>query len=137
MADKAPKGKSVLGTLPASRPERLGAPRSRATKRAPAKPAAPTRRAARNGAAAKPRAVRRTPGEPKLAAKQRPRAVRPASPPLHTQRSTPPPEPLGAPKGTELVTTAIRATGELAQIGFVLGGKALKRTLDRLPRPGS
>ena len=114
MAEKPPKGKSVLGTLPAARPVRLGAPR--------------------NGA----RAVKRKPGAPKLAAKQRPRAVRPASPPLQVQRiKAPPPQPLAVPRGTELVTTAIRATGELAQIGFVLGGKALKRTLDRLPRPGS
>ena len=121
MAEKVPKGKSVLGTLPATRPERLGAPRPRAAKRA-----------------AKPRAVRRTPAEPKRAAKQRPRAVRPASPPLeHTHAIQPPPPPLAAPKGTELVTTAIRATGELAQIGFVLGGKALKRAVGRVPRPGS
>jgi hypothetical protein len=108
MAEKPPKGKSVLGTLPAARPERLGAPR--------------------NGA----RAVKRKPTSPKLAARQRPRAVRPASPPLHVDRiKAPPPQPLGPPKGTELVTTAIRATGELAQIGFVLGGRALKRALRR------
>src|SRR5215218_6198929 len=112
MAEKAPKGKSVLGTLPATRPERIGAPRTGA------------------------RAVKRKPRAPKLAAKQRPRAVRPASPPLNTpRRMKPPPQPLGAPTGTELVTTAIRATGELAQIGFVLGGKALKRAVDRIPRP--
>jgi hypothetical protein len=113
MADKVPKGKSVLGTLPAKRPARLGAPR--------------------NGTAA----AKRKPAAPKLAAKQRPRAVRPASPPLQAHRLKPPPRPLGAPTGAELVTTAIRATGELAQIGFVLGGKALKRAVDRLPRPGS
>jgi hypothetical protein len=108
MADKAPKGKSVLGTLPPTRPERLGAPR--------------------NGT----RAVKRKPGAPKLAAKQRPKAVRPASPPLRTpQRVKPPPQPLGPPKGTELVTTAIRATGELAQIGFTLGGRAVKRMIRR------
>jgi hypothetical protein len=108
MTEKTPKGKSVLGTLPATRPERLGAPRGSA------------------------RAVKRKPGAPKLAAKQRPKAVRPASPPLHvTQRVKPPPEPIGPPKGTELVTTAIRATGELAQIGFVLGGKALKQMIHR------
>jgi hypothetical protein len=101
MAEKAPKGKSVLGTLPAKRPARIGAPRS----------------------------------GPRPAPK--PRAVRPASPPLQTRRIKPPPQPLGAPKGTELVTTAIRATGELAQIGFVLGGKAIKRAVDRLPHRGS
>jgi len=117
MADKAPKAKAkasakekgVLGTLPAARPPRLGAPRHQAVKRAPARPRA---------AAEKPLAVRSA--APKL---------RPQQPPA------PPPQPLGAPKGAELVTTAIRATGELAQFGFVVGGQALKRTIRRLPRP--
>lgn len=117
MADKAPKAKAkasakekgVLGTLPAARPPRLGAPRHEAVKRAPAR----TR-----GAAAKPRAVRS------------------AAPELRPHRTpAPPPRPLGAPKGAELVTTAIRATGELAHIGVVVGGQALKRTIRRLPRP--
>jgi hypothetical protein len=39
------------------------------------------------------------------------------------------------PKGTELVTTAVQATGELAKIGLTLGGQALKRAVDRLPKP--
>ena len=47
----------------------------------------------------------------------------------------PPPKPIGAPTGTELVTTTIRAAGELAQIGFTVGGQVLKRTIDRIPRP--
>jgi hypothetical protein len=126
MADKAakPKGKakreppSVLGTLPASRPERIGRPRGSKPKPRAAKPAK-AKPASRNGAAAKPA------------------AVRPASPPLRVRRVTddPPPKPLPAPTGTELVTTSIRAAGELAQIGFTLGGRALKRAVDRLPRP--
>ena len=49
------------------------------------------------------------------------------------------PEPLepGAtpPSGTELVTTAVQAAGELAQIGLKLSGRALKRAVDRLPKP--
>jgi hypothetical protein len=123
MADKASKPKarakreapSVLGTLPASRPERIGKPR--------AKPA-PKRRAK-----AKPKPIAR--------AKAKPAAVRPGSPPLRVRRVTdaPPPKPLPAPTGTELVTTTIRAAGELAQIGFTLGGQALKRAVDRIPRP--
>ena len=68
--------------------------------------------------------------------KAKPRAVRAAAPELTPHRAAdPPPAPLGVPKGRELVVTTIRATGELAQIGLVVGGKALKRTLDRLPRP--
>jgi hypothetical protein len=122
MAEKAskPKGKakreppSVLGTLPASRPERIGRPRA---SKAKAKP--------RPKAKAKPRA------------RAKPEAVSPGSPPLRVRRVTdaPPPKPLAAPTGTELVTTTIRAAGELAQIGFTLGGQALKRAVDRIPRP--
>jgi hypothetical protein len=115
MAEKPPKRKTnakrgadgVLGTLPASRPERIGRPR------APVKPA------------------------PRPAAKRRPVAVTPGCPPLRVSRATdaPPPVPLGAPKGTELVSTSIRAAGELAQIGFVVGGRLLKRTMNRIPHP--
>jgi hypothetical protein len=120
MAEKASKPKakakrespSVLGTLPASRPERIGKPR------------------------AKPAAKRRAKAKAKPRAKAKPAAVRPASPPLRVRRVTdaPPPKPFAAPTGTELVTTTIRAAGELAQIGFTLGGQALKRAVDRIPR---
>ena len=124
MAEKAAKPKAkakrelgVLGTLPAKRPERLGRPRARAAKpraakRAPAKPATARRAAAPQGGRAPP-PPRSTP----------PRATKP------------PPRPLGAPTGTELVTTTIRAAGELAQIGLTLGGQVLKRAVDRIPRP--
>jgi len=33
------------------------------------------------------------------------------------------------------VETAIQAAGELAQIGFTLGARALRGALSRLPRP--
>ena len=39
------------------------------------------------------------------------------------------------PSGTELVTTAIQAAGELAQIGLTVGGQVLKRAVKRLPKP--
>jgi hypothetical protein len=124
MAEKAakPKGKAkrepsgVLGTLPASRPERIGRPR-----------------------AVKPKVKQRPKAKAKAKAKAelKPAAVTPGSPPLRVRRVTdaPPPKPLPAPTGTELVTTTIRAAGELAQIGFTLGGQALKRAVDRFPRP--
>jgi hypothetical protein len=117
MVEKAPGRKAkakatasgVLGTLPASRPERIGGPRGGAAK-----------------AAAKPKAK----------ASNGPQAVTPGSSALRAKRpAEPPPKPLGAPKGTELVTTTIRAAGELAHIGFTLGGHALKRAVDRIPRP--
>jgi hypothetical protein len=144
MADKASKRKakprSVLGALPSSRPDRIGTPRTtaratttgtrgatvsasastRSSKPAAKRKRAPAKRAAANGSA-----------------QHGPAAVRPGSPPLETHRaaSAPPPKPIGAPKGTELVTTSIRAAGELAQIGFMVGGQVLKRAVDRIPRP--
>jgi hypothetical protein len=39
------------------------------------------------------------------------------------------------PTGTELVTTAIQATAELAQIGLTIAGQIVRRALGRLPRP--
>jgi hypothetical protein len=105
------KQESVLGSLPTTRPERLGRPR-------------------RDGAAAraKPRAARTDP---------KPAAVTAGCPPLERPKTAqpPPPRPIGAPSGTELVTTAIQATGELARIGLTVGGQMLKRAVDRLPRP--
>jgi hypothetical protein len=114
MADKAPKRKpnakrspdGVLGTLPKSRPERIGKPRAATQARASAQRAA------------------------------KPAAVTPACAQLRPTHTTdPPPKPIGAPRGTELVTTTIRAAGELAHVGLVVGGQIVKRTIDRLPRP--
>ena len=97
MAEKPLKDKSVLGTLPQTRPQRLGAPRH----------------------TEKPE---RTP---------KPRAVTPGAAELECKHEAPPPRALEPPRGTELVSTAVRATGELAQIGVMLGGRALKRALRR------
>ena len=51
----------------------------------------------------------------------------------------PPPEPderpSGPPRGTEIVTTAVQAAGELAQIGATVGSQLLKRAARRIPRP--
>jgi hypothetical protein len=59
--------------------------------------------------------------------------VRPAPPP------PPPPQserrPAGPPSGSELVTTAIQAVGEIAQIGVTVGGQVLRRAARRFPRP--
>jgi hypothetical protein len=69
--------------------------------------------------------------------RRRPQPVRPGSPPLgqKERRDAPPPPNGGGPRGTELVTTAIQAAGELAQIGITVGSQLLKRTLERLPKP--
>jgi hypothetical protein len=117
MADKGAKKKkrqkaaqpSVLGSLPGERPQRLGGRREAPAPRPRPKPAPPPRRPA----AASP-APRRRPAPPP-----------PPRPPRH----------VSPPRGTELVTTAIQAAGELAQIGLTVGGQVIKRAVDRLPRP--
>jgi transcription termination factor Rho len=66
-----------------------------------------------------------------------PRAVRAGSPSLEQperREPAPPPSNGGVPRGTELVTTAIQAAGELTKIGITVGSQIVKRTLDRLPR---
>jgi hypothetical protein len=154
--DKAKPSKSVMGNLPATRPTRMARQRdgdpvsadsaparagtkakpksaaktkpTRATPKATGKPATPAKRkaatATSTGSAQKPRAVRS--GSPSLAAaKKKSEKSRPP-------RRKPAPEP---PKGAELVTTAVQATGELAKIGLTLGGQAIKRAAKRLPKP--
>jgi hypothetical protein len=149
MAEKLSKQKakskrepeSVLGSLPATRPERLGRPRAGATATVAAKPrrpkattaAPPTKTASVR--APRPKVVRTATA---ATAAPGPAAVSPGCPQLEGHARTDPPAeavPIGAPRGTELVTTAIRATGELAQIGFSVGGRALKRAVTRLPHP--
>jgi hypothetical protein len=126
MAHKGSNGKAkppdVLSSLPSTRPRRLGAPRSKAAKRVAA-PSTTT-------------AAGRRPAPAKRARAEGPVAVSAGCPPLESPgRREPPPDPIGRPKGAELVTTAIQATGELARIGLTVGGRVLKRAVDRLSRP--
>jgi hypothetical protein len=144
MADKGSKTKarpkreqqSVLGSLPSTRPERLGRPRevtiakvqTMGPRPAKARPKRTRAAAPKPATPAKSRATRELPHGPA--------AVTAGSPPLErAHASEPPPKPIGPPKGTEIVTTAIQATGELARIGLTVGGQVLKRAVDRLPRP--
>jgi hypothetical protein len=125
MARKGSNGKakppSVLASLPSTRPQRLGGPRPQARK-----PAATSHSTAAG----------RRPAPPKRERAEGPVAVSAGCPPLETHgRREPPPDPIGPPKGAQMVTTAIQATGELARIGLTVGGQVLKRAVDRLPRP--
>jgi hypothetical protein len=110
---------SVLGNLPSTRPTRLGGERRAATTRT-TKPKAT--------AAAKPKSA----AKPKLKAapKAKPQPARTGAPPAGWQV---PGEGDSRRDGgpAELVTTAVHAAGELAQIG----GRLLKRAAGRLPRP--
>jgi hypothetical protein len=153
--NKGKPSKSVMGNLPSTRPTRMarrrdGEPAANGT--TAAEPAAAKRKAtatakarpksAPKAAAAKPGPKART--RPKAVSEAtpkstKPRAVRSGSPSLVTAKKrskAPRREPAAAPpKGAELVTTAVQATGELAKIGLTLGGQALKRAVDRIPKP--
>jgi hypothetical protein len=133
--------REVLSSLPRTRPVR------RSSKRDGAKPAAADpATSAKNvtsakKAAAKPKAAAAKPkrkttasaAKPKAAvAKPKPKPAEPVAPPAGWETDA------GAartPGGTEIVTTAVKAIGELAQIGVAVGGQAVKSVLSRLPRP--
>ena len=147
MADKSSKPKkskktakaqpSVLGSLPATRPDRFGRREPQST---PKSGSTTTPKAAANPSAAaqksNARTTKRNAAKPRATNAQK---AAPAQPQPRTRPVTPPPPPpprsSGPPSGPQLVTTAIQAVGELAQIGASVGGQVLKRAARRLPRP--
>ena len=166
-ADKATAQAGVLGSLPATRPERIGATRRASTNaeratttttpqatnaeraaasKAPATnaervKAKPAKAAKAKPAKAKPAATKAKPSKP---AAVKPAKVKPV------RRIVPGPEPVAKPgptpseagegrasgpaRGAEIVTTAVQAAGELAQIGATVGGQLLRRAARRIPR---
>jgi hypothetical protein len=152
-AQTAPKpAASKPAKAASSKPAAGGSSYPRAAKPAkkkPAKPAATRRKAAaprtfeptEAAEAAAGRADERAAG---VTAEPRPRPVREGAPGMGT---SPPAAarddaPRGAesrergrPSGVELVSTAVQAAGELTQIGLTIGGRIIKRAVDRLPKP--
>jgi hypothetical protein len=131
-AAKASPDASVMGALPSHRPTRLGGERRGEATTAKA--------AATKAPATKPKAAATKP----KAAATKPKAAKPKKA-RHVQQ---PPRTEAPPAGwqtpgegnrhrdggpVELVTTAVQAAGELAQIGFTVGGQILRRAASRLP----
>ena len=115
--------RSVLGSLSSTRPSRIGGER-RGTAR-------------RTAAAATPPAAETKPSAAKPAAKKAAKPKAAKAKVKATKRVVPGPEPVripsGPPSGSEIVTTAVQAAGELAQIGATLGGQFIKRAARRIP----
>src|SRR4051812_8384176 len=139
--DAAASAKAKPKTTASAKPKTTASAKpkakAKAKARASAKPRSPSKITTTEAA---PRTPATPAGEP--AAPRRPRPVRAGAPALaeSTERARSdvhePLEPGAAPpSGTELVTTAVQAAGGLAQIGFKLSGRALKRAVDRLPKP--
>ena len=157
--DKGKPTKSVMGNLPSTRPTRMARrrdgepvsgngeteakPRTKTAAKTARKPTRATPKAVGKPAAKaapKPKATASKPktGATKAASGSKPRAVRSGSPSLDAAKKkprTPRRAPTEPPRGAELVTTAVQATGELAKIGLTLGSQALKRAARRLPKP--
>jgi hypothetical protein len=157
---KAPKRAShpsVLANLPATRPVRLGgtrnagatapkavsasdgaaAPKAASTSTNAAGPKAAAKKAAtqpKAAAGAKRSARQKAAAKPKAAPREAPTPIATATPPRPVPPAEEPRRPSGPPHGTEVVTTAVQAVGELAQIGATLGVQALKRAAGRLSR---
>ena len=130
-AAKADTG--VLGNLPATRPTRLGGDRRGATPRASSRPAAAS--AAKTAAATKPKAVKPKATKPKVRTNAGTAPKPPAAPPKGWQTPDQDGRKSGPPGGAEIVTTAVQAAGEIAQLGLAVGGQILKRAAGRIPRP--
>src|SRR5919197_2742446 len=147
--EAAAKAEVPAPAAPAATESRATEPAKKAGTRT-TKPAAPRRTAKAKPAAAKgrPRATATATEAPApktfdrkaasgRAATRRPRAVSAGAPSLEQperREPAPPPSNGGVPRGTELVTTAIQAAGELTKIGITVGSQIVKRTLERLPR---
>jgi hypothetical protein len=149
--------KGVLAALPSTRPERIGTRRAApapktttatAASQAAARPSATRTAAAKRSttpktstapkvsAAPKAATAPKAAAAPKPPTAARPRPVREGAPGIGTAGSRDQPSPeSGRPSGTELATTAVRAVGEVAQLGITIGGHVLKRVADRLPKP--
>ena len=129
---------------PAARPKPKAAakPRATATRRKAAAPRTfePTPAAETAAGAADERAAG-VPADAPAASEgthSRPRAVREGAPGIGTTtlRDQPPSSSgdRGRPSGPELVTGAVKAAGQVAQIGLAIGGELVKKAVGRLPR---
>jgi hypothetical protein len=110
----------------AAKPKAVAAAKPKAVAAKPAAPRRPTAVAGEPTAPRRPSPVREAKG---------PRPVRSGSPGLDAVPVEERPSTAQPPSGTELVSTVVKAAGEVAQIGLTVGGQILKRAVDRLPKP--
>jgi hypothetical protein len=139
----------VLGALPRRRPHRRSAKRGAApeaangngtrptaTKAAPTATKAASR--ARKRAAAKPAPPATKPARPQApsgATARRPQRLRQPAQPAGVPPSSPGRPAEDQPRGRYVLGTAAQAAAELAEIGLSVSARALRRVVDRLPRP--
>jgi len=122
----------LLGQLPRTRPHRRSANRparkveasgAAAEASGVAAKAPPQDRAKRSKPLAQPAQPRGVPARPRA------RRPAPAKPAAETSAGRPPSAP------APILGTAVQAAAELAEIGVALSARALRRAIERLPRP--
>ncbi len=122
-------------TKPGATNAKAAAAKTKTAARTESSPKAKSAAAKPKTAAAKPTADRPTGGGARLRQPEQPDGTpargpaKPYSPARHSPRDQP------APKGTEILGTAVQAAAELAEIGLSAGARALRRAVSRLPRP--
>jgi hypothetical protein len=148
MPDDTPS--EILGSLPRTRPHRRSEKRGgRAEASAKTKGESPTTGETAAPAGGRPEATSRASKSPKSTSASRARPVAKRQPPRRRTPSEPlrqPEQPSGTPpaprarrpipaSGTELLSTVVQATAELAEIGLSVSARAVRNALGRLPRP--
>ncbi|HEU4977834.1 MAG TPA: hypothetical protein VFT42_02965 [Solirubrobacteraceae bacterium] len=130
--------RDVMSGLPATRPQRRSARRdgARAARTTPADVVA----AAAPAAPAKP-AAKRPPARKATPRKAAPRKAGPRAARTRPPERDVPPAGYATPRpseqdqqGADVLTSAVHAVGELAELGLGIGGRALRGALSRLPR---
>jgi hypothetical protein len=122
MSERSDRPSEVLGALPHRRPnrrseKRAGGARAVAPEQPP--PGAATGKARGKQPTTRPRAGRREQPSPPAGRREQPSPAAQPSPP----------------RGAELVSTAVQAAAELAEIGLSATARAIREAVARLPRP--
>jgi hypothetical protein len=135
------KAKPKSATAAKKKPATAAKAKPKAKPAAKPKPKPKAKAAAKPTTAAKPKAKaapKRTAKRAALkdvSARRKPEPVSSASPGLDEFPKEPPSGPVDPPSGSELLQSAAKAAGEIAQAGITVGREALKSVTKRLPRP--
>ena len=139
-ATEAPKPKAAPKKKPAAAAKAKAAPaKAKSKPKAKAKPAAKPKTATKPKAKAAPKKPRATAAKrtalKEAPSRRKPAAVSQGAPGLDEFPSEPVSGPVDPPSGSELLESAAKAAGEIAQAGITVGREALRSITKRLPRP--
>jgi membrane protein involved in colicin uptake len=132
-AEKPKAKKAAAAKKPAAKPK-AAAPKTKTKAKAKAPAKAKPAAKARPKPKAKPAPARRA-ALKEVPGGEKPQPVSAGAPDLEDFPKGPPSGPVDPPSGGELLESAVKAAGEIAQAGVTVGREALKSITRRLPRP--